>query len=235
MKTIINFTSALLIITFLSSCSNSVSEQAKTPTVHELKQGDTFSYHEHQTDTLGAEIAGTDTIRIASVNRILPEYFGMNAVAEIIKGSDTTYFAGSADSSFYTLQNAIAIGGAQMPMMWVYFDYSNTGKTLIDSTMNTTINGTSAKVHIEIGLTDYGKENLNVGTTSLTSYRFTKSVKVTVTVFGLDYITNVLVTYSYAPSIGYLTVHNSKTTSNSNQSPYPDGISYSELVSYSIK
>jgi len=232
------FTSLLAFVSllFLVSCSSNTESPVTGSRLHTLKVGDTFTYHDHTTDTSGVTLPGGDTTITASVTRTGLTVAGKNAVTEIVKGSDTTYLAESGDSSYSVLQNQVGItSGASLPAIWVSFDPSKTGKTVYDSTQNATISGFPATIHSTIVMNYLGKITETVGGNSLTVFKFSKVVEVIMTVMGQDFTTTVTVMNTYAPAIGYLTDRIVKTVSNTAQSPVPNEITYSVLQSYHIQ
>lgn len=228
----------LLIITAFTviGCS-STTEQVTTPSgPHILKQGDTFTYHEHQTDTLGLAISGTDTTITAIVSTIYPTFKDKSGVAEIIFGTDSVHIATLTDSSFDLLQEARDVtAGLRIPSLWINYSPALLYQKAYDSTTATSLSGTPAIVRILIEARYLGKNTTAIAGKAIQTYNYSKTTNVIVTVFGKDYTTVVTVMNSYAPSIGFLTSRVIKSTSDSQNSPVPNGIVYDDLTAYSFK
>jgi len=240
MKTFIHFNRFLRLAAFVcallcSACSSDASTEGPISGVHTLKSGNSFTYHVYATGLDSAVVPGSDTTLSAIVNRTSLSIEGKSNVMEILQGPDTTYFAEANDSSFAVLQNPIGItSGVAIPGIWVSFNPAFNGKTLYDSTLDGMISGMPAKIHTSIVTNYLGKDAVTIGGAVLSIYKFSKVVTVVVTIMGQDYTTIVTVNNNYAPSLGYLTLHNTKTSSNSDRSPVPNGINYSLLQSYSL-
>ena len=203
---------------------------------HRLKAGDTFSYHEYQTDLDSNLIDGTDTTVIATVIGTDLTVEGRSDVAEI-HGSDTIDIAVESDSLIRVLQRQIDIfPDVSIPATWLPFNTHIALQTVHTSTQNTTIQGMPSTVKIKIDALYLGNDSVEVGGKQLLVERFSKVVTVVVTVGSFaDVTTTVAVTYSYSPLLGYLASKVERTSSDSQLSPVPDGMMFSQLQSYTQK
>ncbi len=235
MKNSITFFILAAVAALLSACSSST-ETTPVQANHRLKTGDTFTYHEYQTDLDSNLIDGTDTTVIATVIGTDLTVEGRTDVTEI-HGSDTIYIAVESDSLIRILQRQIDIfPDVSIPATWMPFDTHIAQQTLHTSTQNTTIQGMPSTVKIKMDALWLGNDSVEVGGKKLFVERFSKVVTVVVTVgsFG-DVTTTVRVTYAYSPLLGYLTNKVDRTSSDSPASPVPDGMAVSLLQSYDLK
>ena len=214
-------------------CSSSTTTTPITPTLHTLKVGDNFTYHQHTIDSAGVLVPGSDSTSFAKVNAILPIFMGRSEVAEVIEGMDTTRIKVTNDSSFFLLQNQVTNAGISLPAQWILFDLSENGKTVFDTNFSATISGYPAIVHESVVMTYSGAESVVVGTKIIGSYKFSKDVTVLVTVLGKKYTTVKTATGNFAPTIGYFTSRNLSTSSD--VAAIKSGKTFDELLSYSIQ
>jgi hypothetical protein len=235
MKNSITFFITVSVAALLSACSSST-ETAPTQANHRLKTGDTFTYHEYETDLDSNLIDGTDTTVIATVIGTDLTVEGRTDVAEI-HGSDTIDIAVESDSLIRVLQRQVDIfPDVSIPAVWVPFDTHIPQQTVHESTQNTIIQGMASTVKIKIDAVYLGNDSVEVSDKKLFVERFSKIVTVVVSVgsFG-DVATTVTVTYSYSPLLGYFAGKNERTYSDSPFSPVPNGTTQSKLIDYLLK
>ncbi|MEI8134645.1 MAG: hypothetical protein WCH46_06145 [bacterium] len=224
---------AFILALILSGCSAST-EPMPIATYHTPQSGDSYTYHEYQTELDGTMIPDTDTTLVASVGATLPTFGGVSDVSQIFKNADTTYLKVKTDSSFMQMQNEIAItASVKIPALWISYS-PQTNSIILDTTVSSFISGMPAKFHTTISIDYVGRNSVVVGGVTLKTLKFSRIEVVVVTVFGTDYTTTVTVESEYAPTIGYVASNTVTFSSDSPQSPVPNGIHYSKLTNYTI-
>ncbi len=239
MKTSLLFVStiALAAMITISGCSSS-STDAPVQSNHTLKIGDTFTYHEHQTDGNDQPIDGTDTTVTATVAATGITIAGRTDATIIISPRDTSAIAGASDSVVYVLQDSITImNGVQIPQTWVPCVFHAGSKTIYTDSIDAVVSGTDAKIAITIDYQYDKTDSSTIGSEKFQTQVFEKKVLVDFYIPVIDQHFTELVTaiYHYAPKIGFFTARSVTFKGNSDQSPFPDGSTYDDLVSYSWK
>jgi uncharacterized membrane protein len=235
MKTsLLTITIAALFAASFIACSSS-SETTPTQSNHRLKTGDAFTYHQYDTDLSNTKIDGSDTTVIATVVGTNLSVEGRTDVAEI-HGADTTDIAVENDSMFWILQHEVQVApGCVIPPIWVPFDTKIASKMMLDSTIATTLNGMDAMVKITVDVKYTGKESFVINGKTLATESFDKIVKVIVSFSFGDYTTIVTIHNSFDPELGNLALHSERSDSDSQFSPFPNGVTVSELTGYTLK
>ena len=232
----LSFTFAAIVAACSTGCSSSSESPQPIPSNHHLTTGDSFTYHQYQTDLDSVKIDGSDTTITATVVGTNLSIEGRTDVTEI-HGTDTVDIAVENDSLFRILQHRVDVSAdASIPAIWVPFDARVVSRTILDSSQAAVVNGADATVTTKVEVNYLGKGSVTVNSKAVATIRFAKVITVVVSfpAFG-DFTTIVTISYSYAPEIGYVATKSERSYSDTQFSPVPNGITESVLTSYTLK
>jgi hypothetical protein len=221
----------------LSSCSNTT--EAGKPGIypHAIAAGNTFTYKVSDYDADGNPSDSSGRSETDVVDSLLA-YAGENNIAKLTGAADTIHFRYNSDSTMLDYQDPVPIvSGAAIPGIWVRHNFDTNSVVIYDSTTSTVISGGAATVRISIAKKYRGKETYMVGAEQFLCDKMEKAVTVVVKIasFGVTATTTVTSVSAYSPKIGYYAHKETKSESDSPNSPIPNGTVVRDLISYSLK